>query len=97
VDGKCPDHTNGEIEKVQEENYFFKLSKYRDQVKKAIQNNTYEIYPETRKNEILAFIEKANDISFSRPKSSLPRGIPVPGDEDHVMYVRCDALSNYIT
>jgi methionyl-tRNA synthetase len=97
VDGKCPDHPNGEIEKIQEENYFFRLSKYRDQVKRLIQDDIYEIYPASRKNEMLAFIEKANDISFSRPKSSLPRGIPVPGDENHVMYVRCDALSNYIT
>lgn len=95
--GKCPDHPNLEIEKVQEENYFFKLSKYKDQVIQIIKDNTYHIYPEARKNEILSFLEKANDISFSRPKSNLPRWIPVPGDENHVMYVRCDALSNYIT
>lgn len=63
----------------------------------AIKNDTYQILPEARKNEILSFLENANDVSFSRPKSTLPRGIPVPGDEDHVMYVRCDALSNYIT
>jgi methionyl-tRNA synthetase len=73
------------------------LSKYRDQVAKLIKDNIYTIYPDTRKNEILSFLEKANDISFSRPKSSLSRGIPVPGDDEHVMYVRCDALSNYIT
>lgn len=97
IDGKCPDHPNGEIEKIEEENYFFRLSKYRDQVIKLIKDNVYTIYPDTRKNEILSFLEKANDISFSRPKTSLPRGIPVPGDDDHVMYVRCDALSNYIT
>lgn len=97
VDGKCPDHPNGEIEKIEEENYFFRLSKYRDQVIKLIKENIYTIYPDTRKNEILSFLEKANDISFSRPKTSLPRWIPVPGDEEHVMYVRCDALSNYIT
>ncbi|MCX6822830.1 MAG: methionine--tRNA ligase [candidate division SR1 bacterium] len=97
VDGKCPDHPKGEIEKIEEENYFFRLSKYREQVTKLITDNVYTIYPESRKNEMLAFLEIANDISFSRPKASLPRGIPVPGDEEHVMYVRCDALSNYIT
>jgi methionyl-tRNA synthetase len=53
--------------------------------------------PETRKNEMLAFLENARDVSFSRPKTSLPRGVPVPGDEEHVMYVWCDALSNYLT
>lgn len=97
IDGKCPDHPNGEIEKIEEENYFFALHKYKWQVIDAIKSDTYQIIPETRKNEILSFLENANDVSFSRPKSSLPRGIPVPGDEDHVMYVWCDALSNYIT
>ncbi len=97
VEGKCPDHPNGEIEKIEEENYFFALHKYKGQVIDAIKSNTYQIIPEARKNEILSFLENANDVSFSRPKSSLPRWIPVPGDEDHVMYVWCDALSNYIT
>jgi len=97
VDGKCPDHMNGQIEEIQEENYFFNLSKYKGEVTKLITNDVYQVIPETRKNEILSFLENANDVSFSRPKTSLPRWIPVPGDEDHVMYVRCDALSNYIT
>lgn len=97
IDGKCPDHMNGQIEEIQEENYFFALSKYKDEVKKLITNDIYRITPETRKNEILSFLDNANDVSFSRPKASLPRGIPIPGDEEHVMYVWCDALSNYIT
>ena len=97
IDGKCPDHPNGEIEKIEEENYFFKLSNYKDKVIKLIENNEYKIAPEIRKNEILAFLENARDVSFSRPKTSLPRWVPVPGDEEHVMYVRCDALSNYLT
>lgn len=97
VDGKCPDHINGQIEEIQEENYFFNLSKYKGEVTKLITNNIYQVIPETRKNEILSFLENANDVSFSRPKTSLPRWIPVPGDEDHVMYVWCDALSNYLT
>jgi len=97
VDGKCPDHPNGEIEKIDEENYFFKLSKYKDDVIELIKNNEYKIIPEIRKKEMLSFLENARDVSFSRPKTSLPRGVPVPGDEEHVMYVRCDALSNYLT
>jgi methionyl-tRNA synthetase len=97
VNGKCPDHPNGEIEKVEEENYFFKLSRYKDQVANLIKNDEYKIVPEMRKHEMLTFLENARDVSFSRPKTSLPWGVPVPGDEEHVMYVWCDALSNYIT
>lgn len=97
INGKCPDHPNGEIEKVEEENYFFKLSRYKDQVANLIKNDEYKIVPEMRKHEMLTFLENARDVSFSRPKTSLPWGVPVPGDEEHVMYVWCDALSNYIT
>jgi methionyl-tRNA synthetase len=97
VDGKCPNHLTLNIEHVEEENYFFKLSKYKDEVAKLIKKGEYKITPDVRKNEILEFLKEAKDISFSRPKSSLPWGIPVPNDEEHVMYVWCDALSNYIT
>ncbi len=97
VDGKCPDHMNIPIEKIEEENYFFALYKYKGQVIDLIKKDIYQVIPTTRKNEILSFLENANDVSFSRPKTSLPRGIPVPGDEEHVMYVWCDALSNYLT
>ena len=93
----CPDHPNWEIEEVNEENYFFRLSKYKDQVTDLIKKDEYLVFPAERKNEILAFLENAKDVSFSRPKTSLPRWVPVPGDEDHVMYVWCDALSNYLT
>ncbi len=95
--GKCPDHPTRDIETVEEENYFFKLSKYKDKIAKIIEKDEYKIIPESRKNEILEFLKIAKDISFSRPKTSLPWGIPVPGDKEHVMYVWCDALSNYIT
>jgi methionyl-tRNA synthetase len=97
IDKKCPDHPTLDIEIIEEENYFFKLSKYKDQIIKLISDKTYDIYPETRKNEILERLKNAQDISFSRPRETLPRGIPVPDDPEHVMYVRCDALSNYIT
>ena len=97
VDWKCPDHPNKELQVIEEENYFFKLSKYREQVAELIKNWTYQIEPEIRKNEILAFLEKAEDVSFSRQKSKMEWWIPVPWDDEHVMYVWCDALTNYIT
>jgi methionyl-tRNA synthetase len=64
---------------------------------KIIGSDEYQVIPKTRKNEILSFLKDAKDISFSRPKKTLPWGIPVPGDDYQVMYVWCDALSNYIT
>ncbi len=95
--GKCPNHPTRDIEEVEEENYFFKLSKYKERISKIIEKDEYEIIPKVRKNEILSFLKDAKVISFSRPKTSLQWGIPVPGDDEHVMYVWCDALSNYIT
>lgn len=94
---KCPNHLTREIEIIKEENYFFRLSKYKDKVAKKISSDSYKIIPTSRKNEILSFLENAEDISFSRPKSSLPWGVPVPDDDKQVMYVWCDALSNYTT
>ncbi|MGH7141058.1 MAG: methionine--tRNA ligase [Minisyncoccia bacterium] len=100
VDGKCPDHGT-EPQFLREENYFFRLSKYAQTIKEKISSDELRIVPETRKHEILAFIERGlEDVSFSRPrKSDWPEGlgIPVPGDNSQVMYVWCDALSNYIT
>jgi methionyl-tRNA synthetase len=95
--GECPIHLI-KPEVVEEENWFFKLSKYTDAIKAKIQNNELKVYPDTRKNEIMALLDRGlEDVSFSRPKSKVSWGIPVPGDEDQVMYVWCDALSNYIT
>jgi methionyl-tRNA synthetase len=95
--GECPAHLK-KPEVVEEENYFFKLSKYTDEIKSKIENGDLKIYPDTRKNEIVALLERGlEDVSFSRPKSKVAWGVPVPGDEDQVMYVWCDALSNYIT
>jgi len=95
--GKCPNHPTREIEIIEEENYFFRLSKYKDEITKKIKSDEFKIIPETRKNEILSFLKIAKDISFSRPKTSLSWGVPVPNDSEQVMYVWCDALSNYIT
>lgn len=100
VDGTCPDH--GTVpERIKEENYFFRLSKYNDTIKNKIESGELRIVPESRKKEILSFLgEGLQDVSFSRPRrADWPEGlgIPVPGDDSQVMYVWCDALSNYIT
>jgi methionyl-tRNA synthetase len=97
VDGKCPNH-NRVPEKLREENYFFKLSKYSEEIGKKIESGELKIFPESKKNEILFVIKEGlKDVSFSRPKKILKWGIDVPNDPDQVMYVWCDALSNYIT
>ena len=97
VDGKCSIHQKAP-ETIEQENWFFRLSKYSKEIESRIKNDELRIIPETRKNEILSFIESGlEDVSFSRQKKDLPWGIPVPNDPDQVMYVWCDALSNYIT
>ncbi len=95
--GTCPDHAKPYV-RLKEENYFFKLSKYASKIREAIVAREFEILPETRRNEILNVInEGLEDISVSRPKDKIDWGIPVPGDDSHVMYVWFDALLNYIT
>jgi methionyl-tRNA synthetase len=95
--GVCPNH-NRPYEKIKEENYFFKLSAFTDQIKQAIESNQFVIIPETKRNEILNVInEGLEDTSISRPKDKISWGIPVPGDDNQVMYVWFEALMNYIT
>lgn len=95
--GFCPLH-NTTPEKVEEENYFFRLSKYTDIVRKKIESGELKIVPEKRRNEILALLKNGlEDVSFSRPEKSIPWGIPVPDDPTQMMYVWCDALANYIS
>lgn len=97
VNGKCPDH-NEAPERIKEENYFFRLSKYTAKVKEKIETGEFEIMPETRKNEILALLERGlSDVSFSRPAEKVTLGIPVPNDPTQKMYVWCDALTNYVS
>jgi methionyl-tRNA synthetase len=97
-DGNCPTHKK-KPELLEEDNYFFKLSAYSDAIKKLIESDELKIVPASRKKEMLNIIgeEGLHDVSFSRPKSALPWGVDVPGDENQVMYVWCDALSNYIS
>lgn len=95
--GTCPDH-NRPYEKIEEENYFFKLSAYAPQIKEAIEKNQLRVIPDTRRNEILSTIKSGlEDISISRPAEKIGWGIPVPGDPKQVMYVWFEALMNYIT
>lgn len=102
VDGKCPHHS-AIPEDIKEENFFFKLSKYASEIKRLIQSGELEIIPHTNANEILAMLSatiddnQISDVSISRPERAIPWGIPVPGDSKQLMYVWCDALSNYIS
>ncbi len=85
------------LDKVSEESYFFRLSDYGDKLLEVIEN-TELVRPEARRNEVVSFIKSGlQDLSISRVKSSVSWGIPVPDDDNHVMYVWLDALSNYIT
>lgn len=86
------------LDKVSEESYFFRLSDYDETLLRIIEENPDRIRPEARRNEVTAFIKAGlQDLSISREKRSVSWGVPVPGDENHVMYVWLDALSNYIT
>ena len=87
-----------DIKKLKEKNYFFKMSKYQDQLIDHIIENPKFIQPEHRKNEILGFLKQPlNDLCISRPKSRLDWGIELPFDSNYVTYVWFDALINYIT
>lgn len=95
--GVCPDH-NRPYEKIEEENYFFRLSNYGEHIRKAIKDGSFQVIPATRRNEILSLLDSGlDDISISRPKDKIDWGIPVPGDKTQVMYVWFEALLNYIT
>ncbi|PIY72106.1 methionine--tRNA ligase [Candidatus Roizmanbacteria bacterium CG_4_10_14_0_8_um_filter_33_9] len=98
VDNKCPTHPNLEIESYQEENYFFRFSKYQDKLLELYNDNPSFIIPQSKLNEITSFVKKGlQDFSISRLKSKMPWGIDVPGDPAHVMYVWFDALVFYIS
>lgn len=96
--GKCPDHPNMTIETFDEENYFFRFSKYQDALLKLYDERSDFVVPKNRLAEIRNFVAGGlQDFSISRLSSKMSWGIPVPGDEEHVMYVWFDALANYIT
>ena len=98
IDGLCPEHQT-KPELVEEKNYFFRLSRYADQLRELIESDQLKVVPQTRKNEVLSFIRSGlQDFSVSRSRArARDWGIPVPGDPEQVMYVWFDALGNYIT
>ncbi len=96
-DGKCPLHPNKVPQIVEEENYFFKLSKYQKQLEEYLSQEGV-IIPDYRREEALEFVKNGlEDFSISREKEKMPWGVAVPGDESQVMYVWFDALTNYIS
>jgi len=98
VNGKCSIHPNRELEIVDEENYFFSFSKFQKPLLNFYEKNPGFVIPKFRYNEVIAFVKRGlEDFSISRLKSKMPWGIPVPGDDEHIMYVWFDALTNYIS
>lgn len=96
--GKCPLHPNLEIELIEEENYFFRFSKYQNALLMLYKERPDFVVPNSRLGEIQAFVSRGlEDFSISRLKNKMPWGVPVPGDEMQVMYVWFDALINYIS
>lgn len=95
---KCPLHPNNEIEIREEENYFFRFSKYSQKLLDLYKNNPEFVIPDNRLKEISIFVKDGlQDFSISRLKNKMPWGIGVPNDKEHVMYVWFDALINYIS
>ena len=96
--GRCPIHPNLEIENYEEENYFFKFSKYQKKLLELYKDQPDFVIPANRLEEIKKFVEKGlQDFSISRLKSKMPWGVDVPNDPEHVMYVWFDALVFYIS
>ncbi len=95
--GECFNHPGKKLAEVEEENYFFRLSKYKDKIIKLIKSGEYEIVPNTKKNEMLSFLSgELQDISISRSNERAKNwGVPVPGDSSQRMYVWFDALNIY--
>ena len=96
--GRCPIHPKLEVELRDEENYFFRWSKYAEKLLALYKERPDFVMPETRLHEIDSFVRGGlQDFSISRLKEKMPWGIAVPGDDEHVMYVWFDALVNYIS
>ncbi len=97
-DGACPEHKT-KPEEIEEENYFFRLSKYQGELERLVENDELKIVPETRKNEVLSFIKGGlKDFSISRSVARAKGwGVPVPDDPNQIEYVWFDALGAYIT
>lgn len=98
IDGCCPLHPNNPIELREEENYYFWFSKYQDALLKHFETQPDFVIPEERMREIKSFVAGGlKDFSVSRRREKLSWGVPVPRDDEHVMYVWFDALVNYVS
>lgn len=98
VDERCPLHPNRDLELIEEENYFFCFSKYQQPLLDFYEANSDFVVPAHRFTEIKNFVSSGlQDFSISRLKAKMPNGVPVPGDDEQVMYVWFDALVNYIS
>ena len=97
VDGKCPDHLRP-LDWIEEQNYFFKMSKYQAWLIEHLERNPDFVRPERYRNEVLGFLrDPLQDLSISRPKTRLKWGIELPFDDKYVTYVWFDALLNYVS
>lgn len=98
INGECSEHIGIPLKIINEENYFFKYSLFGDKLLKFYDEHPNFVIPEFRLNEIVNFVKAGlQDFSISRLKEKMPWGIPVPGDDNQVMYVWFDALVNYIS
>jgi methionyl-tRNA synthetase len=97
IDGKCPNHAAMDLITIEEENYFFRLSAYARRLLQYLARPD-SVLPSWRREEAIRFVEAGlEDFSISREKARMHWGVPVPGDDDQVMYVWFDALTNYIS
>ncbi|KKT34693.1 MAG: Methionine-tRNA ligase, partial [Candidatus Collierbacteria bacterium GW2011_GWA1_44_12] len=88
VEGKCPIHPTQQIQLIEEENYFFRFSKYQDRLLELYKSDPYFVIPGFRQNEMVQFVSGGlQDFSISRLREKMPWGVDVPGDESQVMYV----------
>jgi methionyl-tRNA synthetase len=98
INGECPHHPGKKLVEIEEENYFFKYSAFAKNLLDLYEKNPNFVIPSARLKEINNFVAGGlEDFSISRIKDRMPWGIPVPGDDKHVMYVWFDALANYIS
>lgn len=95
-EGVCPDHKKP-YTKLSEENYYLRIADYKEEIRQKIESDEIKITPSFRKKEFLNLLKDMPDVSISRPKEKVSWGVPVPGDDNQVMYVWIDALANYIT
>lgn len=98
INNRCPIHPNQEIQLIEEENYFFRFSRYQKKLLEFYEKNPQFILPDFRQEELIKFVKRGlKDFSISRLKKKMPWGIEVPDDPNQVMYVWFDALINYIS